>query len=233
MKRSLLIIVALFTCFSLSFAQREDLSGIYEDKSHYQLHVKDNKLYLILDQCGSIAFYSDTLAICTIKRIEEGLIELNSQDPEELLRSTLKICQEYDSLIVNKKKVVFHIPCQDDILIGIRAENYKTFKMDYIKVDYSNDKGNNVVYLPEGTDSFFFTLELKRIMMPHSSEGAFYGIVRCCTQDLEFEENKNMMILSLPAIDSSFFERYFVKGEYARVTSNSIIWKGRTYRKCK
>jgi hypothetical protein len=228
MKRCLLVVVILLTCFSLSFAQKDDISGIYMDKYNYELHVKGNKLYLILDQHGNIAYYSDTLAICTIDRIEEGLIELNSQDPEELVQSTMKICQEYDSLIVNKKKVVFHIPCQEDILIDIMTDKYKPFK-----VDYSNYEGTNVVYLPENTCSFSFTLELKRIMMPHSLEGAFYGIVRYTVDKVEFEENKNVMILSFPAIDNSFFERYYVKGDYARIVSDSIIWKGCTFHKCK
>ena len=35
----------------------------------------------------------------------------------------------------------------------------------------------------------------------------------------------------IPALDDSFFERYFVEGEYAKVSGNTITWKGMVFRK--
>ena len=35
----------------------------------------------------------------------------------------------------------------------------------------------------------------------------------------------------MPGITNSFFETYYIRGDYARMTKDGIIWKGIIYRK--
>ena len=67
--------------------------------------------------------------------------------------------------------------------------------------------------------------------MPHASGGLFYGIVRYVSDEIDFEEGKNTVIVSLPAMNCSFFERYNVRGDYARIIGDTIIWKGSSFKK--
>lgn len=37
--------------------------------------------------------------------------------------------------------------------------------------------------------------------------------------------------ISIPPLTNSFFEKYYVKGEYARIVCDTIIWKGRKFKR--
>ena len=69
-------------------------------------------------------------------------------------------------------------------------------------------------------------------IMPHSSDGRFYGIV-CLDSytNIKIEENVNSIIIDLPALNNSFFEQYYVVDEYAKVKNNCIFWKGDVFKK--
>lgn len=223
MNKMFFIVVVLLVFFSKVLAQEENFVGIYRDEVGRELHVKDNSIFFVMPQSSNaIAYESDTLAICTFSKVEKDIIELNTQDPKELIQSTMKISQKYDSLTSNKKQIIFNIPCQNDLLIEILTNDYKFLRLDY-------SANNNSICLPEQTQKVFYSVELKRVLMPHDVNGAFYGIIRYTSKDIEFEKDKNTIIVSLPGMTCSFFERYYVKGEYARIVGNTIIWKGRTF----
>ena len=221
MKKILYLIAILLTNNSVINAQKEIVSGVYIEDGGYELHIKDMEVYLILNQGYSLAFESDTLAICTLKNLENGFIELNSLTSEELIQPTMEIRQEYDEF-VRKKRVVFKIPCQCDLLIEANTDKNVPYFLDY-------PNQGSIIELPEQTNNFIYSVELERIQMPHDSGGLFYGIVRYVSDEIEFEEGKNIVIVSLPAMNCSFFERYNLRGDYARIIGDTIIWKGRTF----
>lgn len=224
MRKILCLIVILLTNYSVIHAQKEIVSGVYiEDGGGYELHIKDKEVYLILDQRYSRAFESDTLAICTLKNVGNGFIELNSLTSGDLIQPTMVIRQEYDEF-TQQKRVIFKIPCQCDLLIEVNTDKNIPYSLDY-------PEQGSIIELPKQTDSFFYSVELERIQMPHAYGGLFYGIVRYVSDEIEFEEGKNIITISLPAMDCSFFERYNVRGDYARIIGNKIIWKGRTFTK--
>jgi hypothetical protein len=56
-----------------------------------------------------------------------------------------------------------------------------------------------------------------------------YGILFIASEFITLESNINYIEISIPSLTNSFFEKYYVKGEYARIVGNTIIWKGRTF----
>ena len=71
-------------------------------------------------------------------------------------------------------------------------------------------------------------------MMPHTSDGLFYGIVGFdLFQEYQMEKNINHISIEIPAMDDSFFEKYYVKGDYAKISKDTITWKGEVFIKKK
>ena len=66
----------------------------------------------------------------------------------------------------------------------------------------------------------------------HTTDGIFYGIVGLDSmQEYQIQKNINFIKIEIPDITNSFFETYYIRGDYARMTKDGIIWKGIIYRK--
>ena len=94
--------------------------------------------------------------------------------------------------------------------------------------EYVGALGN--VLLPPGTCSFDFTIAPEGYS-PHTVEGAYYGILYITSLTYKIKPACNKVIIELPRLTDSFFEQYYVKGDYARIQRNSLFWRGVEYKK--
>ena len=87
--------------------------------------------------------------------------------------------------------------------------------------------------LPNNVESITFYI-VPEHMIPHTSDGLFYGIVGFdLFQEYQMEKNINHISIEIPAMDDSFFEKYYVKGDYAKISKGTITWKGEVFIKKK
>ena len=65
------------------------------------------------------------------------------------------------------------------------------------------------------------------LIRAHTPDGLFYGAVGFDPfQEYKVEDGNNIISIEIPAINNSFFERYHIKGDYAKVSKDTITWKG-------
>jgi hypothetical protein len=63
--------------------------------------------------------------------------------------------------------------------------------------------------------------------------GNYYGIVAFGYFSDYFmrNSNSNYLYIFIPELTNTFFQRYFIKGEYARIKNGILWWRGKYYEK--
>lgn len=208
---------------SYVLGQERSISGVYYSRSGMYIKVKGDNFYLIVPQSHLPIWSNDTLAKCTFKWIDRNFIELNSTLPDIIAFKELNVVQSSDSTVSDSIKVSFSIPYQRwKLKITVHTDTFKDFNLTYTK-------NNRTLMLPDNTKTIAFSIVPEHII-PHTPDGLFYGIVEFDSfQEFQIEKNANHIVIEIPSIDDSFFERYYIKGEYARVSKNSITWKGEVF----
>ena len=220
------IVSILFCLLFLSCGQVKNISGTYYRKSGSSvIIITQSSFFYVEPQSHSPLHSTDTLAKCTYKWIGPEFVELNSTLPNILALQGFKVSQSSDSTLNDAIKVSFSIPYHRNLLrINVFTDSFQSFRLDYTK-------DSKDLLLPVNTESFSFYIE-PEYLIPHTPDGHFYGAVGYDSfQEFEIEKNKNHITIEIPALDDSFFERDFVEGEYAKVSGNTITWKGMVFRK--
>jgi hypothetical protein len=218
-----IILLSIGICFSVSLFAQKDISGIYYNEYGQQIKIKNNKFIFTAQQTHYPIYYNDTLAKCSIKRIDKNLIEINSEPPWYIAMKSLKMVQSIDTTVnADSIKISFAIPYDR----GILDISVSTDKFQYFDLSYSKD--NKVLMLPKNIKTINFSLSPQQQPV-HSPEGIFFGVLYCSFLEYSIEQNMNSIIIEIPAIDNAFFEKYYVKGEYVRIKHNKLVWKGKVY----
>lgn len=202
------------------------MEGSYLNDATFEIAIVDTTFYFVIAQGAHLVFENDTLAKCSIKRIGDNFIELNSEHPVDIVRKSMRIVQEYDSTLIHNKQVVFDFPCQRKVEIEVITNKFK-----HLNLEYSSH--NRSLILPVQTQSFSYIIYLKELPMPILGSVCFGIIQYDPLQEIKFEDDKNIIHIYLPAINDTFFERFFIQGEYAIICGDSINWKGNVFIKSK
>lgn len=207
----------------LSFGQKS-ISGIYYNQSGMCIKVEQDNLYFIIPQSHSPIFANDTLATCTYRWIDDQFVELNSPPPYVLGREGLKVVQSFDSAIKDSIKIAFAIPYKRwNLKIVIYTDTFKVFDLDY-------SESSKELMLPSNIKTISFEIVPENIL--RVNDALSYGMVGFNSmQEYHIDQNVNHVEIEIPTIDDAFFEKYYVKGEYARVLKNTITWKGEIFKK--
>lgn len=223
--KKLYLLFILFIFYSLIITAQNKLYGRYYSESGTYFEIKDDKFKLIMPNSAMNGFYSETLAEGSVKYINSSFIELNSLiSPIYEAFRTLKISQSKQGFMNNDIEVKFLIPHKRDSLrIIIYTDKFKTFKFSY-------SDHNKSIIIPKGVNSFSFMIEPENIMT-HNFDGTYYGVLSLNSLEYNIEKEINLIEVNIPDLDDSFFEKYYLKGDYARIVDKSIIWKGEVYNK--
>jgi hypothetical protein len=218
MKKISLLILFVLYCYFV-YGQR-NLTGIYINKWGDKIEIKRNRLnYKIADNLECPFFYNDTLAKCVFKWVDDNFIELNSTSPYVIACQGLKVIQSTDSIVTDSIQVSFSIPSQNHLKASITTNAFKTYNLNY-------SKNSRELMLPKGTKSISFSISPDAYFTPHSIDGLYYGVLLFSSIEYSIERKTNHINIEIPAIDDTFFERYYVKGDYAKISNDSITWKG-------
>ncbi|MDR2954998.1 MAG: hypothetical protein LBV43_07950 [Prevotella sp.] len=223
-KNLFLIILMVFS--ELLIAQRKDLSGNYYNESEFCFQIEKDTFRFIVEDNSPRSRASDIWASGIIKRIDDSFIELNTiNTPLEKVHKSMNIIQKKEG-IGDSLKIKFVLPyTYTKLRMGIYTDEYNIYEFIY-------SEKNKEIIIPMAK-SVAFTI-MPEYLVSHTSEGSFYGIV-AFDPLLEYEIDAGMDCIEfeIPAIDNSFFETYYIKGDYARIMNGNIIWKGEVYKKQK
>jgi hypothetical protein len=218
-----LLIINIISHFG-AFAQ-EDISGIYQAKYSNKVKIENDKFYYFCPDYRTIGGSDrmDTLADCYYKRVNDEFIELNSSRTTEDIIFSMKIAQ--DSIVnipADSILVKFKIPYQTrDLRIRISSRTSSFFWKEFI---YSSK--NQTIMIPKESTAFDFSIEPKRLAI-RELDGQYYGRANFYSLlKYKIEKNINSIEIEIPMMNNSFFETYFVKGEYARIVGDTLTWKG-------
>jgi hypothetical protein len=228
MKRLNVFFLLLFNLLSIYAQQIKS----YKDECGFEIIIKDSLFYYIENHHPSCPiWYNDTLAKCTIKRINDEFMELNSPYPYQQLLSGYNILkQTVENVGKDSIKICFQMPYDRgplSISISLR-DFYYPFK--WKNYDWEFSQSNSPIILPKTFESFSYSISpVQRNQVIHEVLGINYGILFIQDNDILVEKDVNYIQINIPSLTNSFFEKYYVNKEYVRIIGDTIIWKGRTF----
>ena len=224
MKERFLLFLCI--CFSINvFGQNKDISGTYSSKRGAIIEISGNEFNYIDPQFGNPRCCNDTLARCAFKWVNADFIELNSTPPRILALKGFKADKFTDAAINDSIKVSFLFPRENRNLKITVIDNDSFNSFHFIYSD-----SNRELMLPENVASIDLCIEPEDIVI-HTADGLFYGTSELDLFGFQIEENINHISIEAPAIDCAFFDRYYVKDEYAKISEDAITWKGEVFTK--
>ena len=202
----------------------------YNDETGREIVITDSLFYYIEKHPSYPYWYNDTLAICTIKKLSNEFWELNSQDPYQTKTSGYKVLKKtVDNISDDSLEISFLIPYdRGKLIVSIMPTNIFPVK----NYDFFYSQSNNSIIIPQKINCFTYSImpdEGNAII--HDVRGMNYGILFMSSESIFMESDINHIEISIPSLTNSFFEKYYVKGEYARIVGDTIIWKGRKFKR--
>lgn len=216
----IIVIFLVLNCY-FNALYCSNIDGIYHDESGLTLTIEKDSFKLKLPITDNL-FWSKILAEGTVSIVDNSFIELNTPSPCLRMYLNTKVVQEkrYD----NDNKTIMHfvIPYKYDSLeIAIYVNHSKTYILSY-------SEHNQTIEIPENVKEFSFNIRPYYIF-PYGKCGSSNGIVCYDSMPYEVTSGTNFIEVDMPTMDNSYFQKYYINGEYARVLGNKIIWKGRTF----
>jgi hypothetical protein len=149
-----------------------------------------------------------TLAEATFERIDNNFIEINSVPPYILLQEGIVIKQSMDSTVTDSLKLSFSFPNYDGQIEMSISVTIKGLLKNY---DFNYSEKNKSLMLPRNIE--LLIISINNPIYDGELDGSFYGFRRV-TKVYQIEKDVNNILINIPAMDESFFEKYYVKGEY-------------------
>ena len=178
-------------------------------------------------------FETDTLANCTIERIDKNLLLLNSDDSK--LYNTWFVEQSKEDRSDDSIRVNFIFPYDwGDLEIHAYVSGYNMM--------ICNKNGEKTLMIPKCDKyvypimDFDFSIRPTEYFAIHRLGNSYARLYIDLLElnslkKLKVEEGVNRIDINIPAIDDWFFARYHVIDEFAYIKGNKIHWKGFVYKK--
>lgn len=211
-------------------AQRE--RGLYLGGrgGYFYFEIDKNRFRLTDSTIGSVKF-DRLMAEGGVNWISPDLIELNSDArfydavyensfSEQVRDSTIGKDSLLVRLVYPCKMIDLHVECFVEFENGSR----KMFVVgsDSIVARLGGQIPKNVL--------FVFWM---RDVCGQEMTGQYLGLVEYDSPYYTIRSGANSITVHIPDLTEGYFERYYFKGEYARVLNNKLIWRGETYKRVK
>ena len=201
--------------------------GVYYDVKNngYRISLTGNRFYYIEPNAG---WANDTLAICKFDIVDEEFIYIKYPhliyEASVILGTKIK---SYRGFFWPRKniRVRFSFP---NTKTKLRIEYHAKNKIE--EIIYPTD---SIVWISKKTDYFsYFIKPADTLPKMHDPIGLFYGVREFPNFGSDINDNirffTNAIDIEVP-LDDSYFERYYIEGEYVRVHNDTISWKGRSF----
>lgn len=224
-KKQIIVLILFIICCINIWGQEAVYHYVHTDKS--VIDIKDGLFYYSVPNINGIGY--DTLAVCTIQRVNDNIIELNSLEQCNNTLNYMDIAQlpvnagKQDSLVLQLNipyhKGPLHIGIFEKgssitVLEGIYKKNCSTFMLP----PNCRNKPLTLFILPE---KYFYA----------EKDGRFFGLLYYDSLfPFIIKDNTGEIKIEIPTIDDLFFDRYNVRGEYIWINNDSIQWKGKVWK---
>lgn len=219
-----------------------DIDGEYLS-GYKKITIADSRFTYTMP-CWYTLYEADTLAICELKRIEEGWGEINSISPDEHLRRTTTIERRYDDSLKDSIRVEIHIGINDFRGNSKRNINASFFygtdyelrigKGKLIDLEIQDGYGE-VTLRKEGSvrvgNVGFFPIEPPIDIFEWEYFGPALAWVGIPADQNIGIDNTNVITIRAPYMDDAYFQKHVIKGEYIKIDKNTLTWRGQCFKK--
>lgn len=220
--------IATIICIAISFciqAENNAIDGIY-NSLHYKMLLDNERFQIIRLGTGHGLFVSDeVIAEGYYSKLGNNLLELNSDSTSSAksVASTTRIEFEYLKSVCDSVEIVLDIPSDESIVVNlICIGGIDSYEVEF---DYVRNKHNRII-VPRSCD-IYLSIKSNRGTIPNWIPSlCFQGIQEVFIPISHIEKNCSTIQISVPGIKGNYFERMFLKGEYALKLGDTIRFKG-------
>ncbi len=210
----------------LVLGKQRNIDGIYVEKDFGDtIEISNGTFYLKKFNNNHLSlYYSNTLAICDIKRLDNHIIEISNQQLFNKYEEDVNVSflnDERDSTINDSILVKFDIPYNHTIplLISIYTES------ETITCGNARE-----TYIPASTKTIQC---LVRPLWYTSTTiyNTYDGCLYYTSPTLEIKHPCKRIDISMHSLDNTAFERYYIVSEYIYIKRNCLYWRGECYKR--
>lgn len=226
MKRQIMLALCLLLSIFISAHENENISGTYTNAAGMEIKIQDSTFIYIIPQNHLPVYANDTLAKCIYNRINDQFIEINSIENYSSILRSMRIIQSKRNNSNDSITIKFVIPyIKSNLEIEVFTNCCKSYKLDY-----SQEKQE--ISIPRTSSGISFSI-CPEYLVELNFEGQYAGRIRFNSIEYTIDNNNNYTEIKIPAIKDSFFDSFYMKGEYVRILQDSLTWKGDTFLKKK
>lgn len=169
---------------------------------------------------------TDTMAVCSFKRIDDEFIELNTISDYDKVIEAIRIVQSNDCS-VSEDSVRIHFSIKNPAYYsGDNGIKINTYNADLSYFSY-----NREFVLPKNFEKFDFIIYTST--WPHKLLDIYYNLRLLQSPVYMFDKRCNDVEIRFPyRVYRNYSDRYYVKGEYARIQNDMLFWKDRIFVRC-
>jgi hypothetical protein len=220
------IVLVLGMLSTLEFVQAKKIKGTYLYSDNEEYIQIDKDLFKIIRTKVCIPCMDldkgDSLASSgSVEYIKDGFIKLKSDIDSSIYKNTT-VEELYDANIKDSVKIKFFFPFKGKYRIDA------AIGFPYISTE------NDCITIPKSKytlDTFNFNIYNLNIKY-NGYNGEYFGRIVFYMSLYQFKnKNTNILHIAIPNLTNSYFARYLINGEYAKIEKNKIIWRNREYKK--
>ena len=205
------------------------IDGTYVSSSECLELVIDNDRFQIRWEPGHrLWLFDEVIAEGNYTKIDNNLLEFNSDDSysAKSVASTARIEFEHLETGCDSVEIVLDIPSNEYILVSLICDLEENVLDPYeVQFDYVRNKHNRI-NVPR-SNNILVSIISNRGTFPNWEPFLYFqGIQEIFIPISSIEKNCSTIQISVPGIKGNYFERMFLKGEYALISGDTIRFKG-------
>ncbi len=230
--KTLIAFIISLAITPLLYACNNAIDGIYVSSSEYMKLVLDNDRFQIIrcerETKQGFWIYEEVLAEGNYTKIDNNLLEFNSDDSysAKSVASTARIEFEYLEAGCDSVEIVLDIPSDESIVVNLICDLEENVLEPYeVEFDYVRNKHNRI-NVPRSNNISMSIISNNGTLPNWLPSFYFQGIQEIFIPISSIEKNCSTIQISIPGIKGNYFERMFLKGEYALIQGDTIRFKG-------
>ena len=230
--KTLIAFIISLAITPLLYACNNAIDGIYVSSSEYMKLVLDNDRFQIIrcerETKQGFWIYEEVLAEGNYTKIDNNLLEFNSDDSysAKSVASTARIEFEHLEAGCDSVEIVLDIPSDESIVVNLICDLEENVLEPYeVEFDYVRNKHNRI-NVPRSNNISMSIISNNGTLPNWLPSFYFQGIQEIFIPISSIEKNCSTIQISIPGIKGNYFERMFLKGEYALIQGDIIRFKG-------
>jgi len=229
-----LFIILLCVAISSTIHAEYNINGIYTS-DYYKLVLTKDRFQIILFGNGHGLHPTDEIiAEGYYSMVESNLLEFNSDisSSAKSVASTTRVGFEYLMYDCDSVEIALDIPSDESIVVNLICTIDGKVMPYEVEFDYVRNKHNSII-VPRPIDIILSIISNRGTIPNWIPSSCFQGIQEIFIPICNIRNNCSKIQVSIPDITGNYFERIFLKGEYALIEGNTIRFKGETFYKIK